>query len=499
MWNQLRNGRGVMSICRVSHLIILFITWVILNQDGLFAEQKPNVVIVIADDQGYGDLGHTGNPIIKTPNIDALASESTSLTDYHVAPTCSPTRSALMTGHWTDRTGVWHTINGRSMLRANEVTLGQLLKDNGYTTGMFGKWHLGEWLPEHLPLARGFDHQYGHYGWGIDYNSHLIPHNAPQPFCVFDWHRDQQPVLEVGYSTDLIADEAIRLMKIHGAQDAPFFHYVAFNAIHGPLEEIPRHRDVFDKRNAAIKCLDDAVGRIVETVDDLGISEKTLVFFTNDNGGLTEEVNRPWRGTKNTTFEGGIRVPCVLRWPGFIEQGSVCNELIHVTDIFPTLVTIGGGSLEQTYPLDGSDMSPVIFDGKKSSRTEILIEATGSVRLPSIRSGRWKLVGDALFDLERDPGERRDVSEMNLEIVIKLRNRMLTLSAERPPLGELSEVMNPALPYVYGQAEDNSVSEKIRHHVEHARRSQQQIWEAGKYPWPAPPRNGQITYEGDGR
>ena len=127
---------------------------------------QPNIVIVIADDQGYGDLGHTGNPIIQTPNIDALAAESTSLTDYHVAPTCSPTRAALMTGHWTDRTGVWHTINGRSMLRANEVTLGQLLKDNGYSTGMFGKWHLGDNFP-YRPEDRGFDEVYRHGGGGV--------------------------------------------------------------------------------------------------------------------------------------------------------------------------------------------------------------------------------------------------------------------------------------------------------------------------------------------
>ena len=504
--------------------VVVFPVWVYAEANNLVGESHPNIILILADDLGWADPGFHGGDKKLTPNIDQLAQQGMRLSQFCMTPVCATSRSALLTGRYPFRQWMdWRSedfgkpdylallniplatlsdgtptrrIHG---LSPNERTLGNALQEAGYTTAMIGKWHLGEWLPEHLPLARGFDHQYGHYGWGIDYNSHLIPHNAPQPFCVFDWHRDQQPVLEVGYSTDLIADETIRLMKIHGAQDAPFFHYVAFNAIHGPLEEIPRHRDVFDKRNAAIKCLDDAVGRIVETVDDLGISEKTLVFFTNDNGGLTEEVNRPWRGTKNTTFEGGIRVPCVLRWPGFIEQGSVCNELIHVTDIFPTLVTIGGGSLEQTHPLDGSDMSPVILDGKKSSRTEILIEATGSVRLPSFRSGRWKLIGDALFDLERDPGERHDVSEMNPEIVIKLRNRMLALSAERPPLGELSKVMNPALPYVYGQAEDNSVSEKIRHHVEHARRSQQQIWEAGKYPWPAPPRNGQITYEGDGR
>jgi hypothetical protein len=144
-------------------------------------------------------------------------------------------------------------------------------------------------------------------------------------------------------------------------------------------------------------------------------------------------------------------------------------------------------------------MSTVIFEGKKSPRTEILIEATGSVRLPSIRSGQWKLVGDALFNLQADPSEQDDISELHSEIVIELRKRILTLSAERPPLGDLSHVMDPALPFVYGQLENASVPEEIRSHVEKARRDQQQIWEAGAYPWPPPPQNGQITYEGDGR
>ena len=278
-----------------------------------------------------------------------------------------------------------------------------------------------------------------------------------------------------------------------------FFHYVAFNAIHGPLEEIPRHRDVFDKRGAAIRCLDEAVGRILQSIERLGIAENTLVIFTNDNGGLTEEVNRPWRGTKNTTFEGGIRVPCVFRWPGVITPASVCKELMHVTDLFPTLVSIGGGSTNQALQLDGHNMSTVIFEGEKSPRTEILIEATGSVRLPSIRSGQWKLVGDALFNLQADPGEQDDISELHPEIVIELRKRILTLSAERPPLGDLSHVMDPALPFVYGQLENASVPEEIRSHVEKARREQQQVWEAGTYPWPPPPHNGRITYEGDGR
>ena len=485
---------------------------------------RPNIVLILADDLGWADPGFHGGDVRLTPMIDQLAREGMQLDQFCMTPVCATSRSALLTGRYPFRQWMdWRSedfgkpdylallniplarladgtptrrIHG---LNPRERTLADALHETGYTTAMIGKWHLGEWLPEHLPLARGFDHQYGHYGWGIDYNSYLIPHNAPQPFCVFDWHRDQQPVFEKGYSTDLIADEAIRLMTIHAEGREPFFHYVAFNAIHGPLEEIPRHRDVFDKRGAAIRCLDEAVGRIVHSIEHLGIAENTLVIFTNDNGGLTEEVNRPWRGTKNTTFEGGIRVPCVFRWPGVITPASVCKELMHVTDVFPTLVSIGGGSTNQALPLDGHDMSTVIFEGKKSPRTEILIEATGSVRLPSVRSGQWKLVGDALFNLEADPSEQDDVSELHPEIVIELRERILTLSAERPPLGDLSHVMDPALPFVYGQLENASVPEEIRSHVEKARRNQQQIWEAGTYPWPPPPQNGQITYEGDGR
>ena len=172
---------------------------------------------------------------------------------------------------------------------------------------------------------------------------------------------------------------------------------------------------------------------------------------------------------------------------------------MHVTDLFSTLVSIGGGSTKQALPLDGHDMSSVIFEGKKSQRTEMLIEATGSVRLPSMRSGQWKLVGEALFNLQTDPYEHDDVSELHPEIVIELRERILALSAERPPLGDLSHVMDPALPFVYGQLENASTPEEIRSHVEKARREQQQVWEAGTYPWPPPPQDGQITYEGDGR
>lgn len=485
--------------------------------------RPPNIVFIMADDLGWADVSFNGGEPALTPSIAKLAEEGMQLTQFCMTPVCATTRAALLTGRYPFRQWMdWRSEDfgkpdylalldiplarlpdGTPTRRIHgldpaERTLADALKEAGYTTAMIGKWHLGEWLDAHLPMARGFDSQYGHYGWGIDYNSYLIPHNAPSPLCVYDWHRNQQPVLEQGYATDLIGNEAVRLIMDHAAAEQPFFHYVAFNAIHGPLEEIPRHCDQFTKRDAAIKCLDEAVGRIVAAVDQMGIADNTILIFTNDNGGLTEKVNRPWRGTKNTTYEGGIRVPFVIRWPGRIAAGETRDALMHVTDIFPTLARLAGATVVQDRPLDGHDMTPVIFGNEASPRKEILIEATGSVRLPSIRWNNFKLVGSELFDLDADPGETTDIAEQHPAIVTQLRSRILELSAQRPPLATFDQLMDPASPYVYGQAEYESTSPLLRNYVERARAAQPAI-PAGTYPWPPPPKDGVITYTGDGR
>jgi arylsulfatase A-like enzyme len=484
---------------------------------------RPNIVLIMTDDLGWADPGFNGGDASLTPNIDRLAREGLRLTQFCMTPVCATTRAALLTGRYPFRTWMdWrsedfgkpdylalqgmklaHLPDGTPARRIHgldprERTLADALRQAGYTTAILGKWHLGEWLPEHLPMARGFDRQYGHYGWGIDYTTFTIPHNAPAIFCVYDWHRDQRPLMEQGYATDLIANEEVRLLA-ECAGDKPFFHYVAFNAIHGPLEEIPRYRDRLDKRQAALKCLDEAVGRIVAAIDQFGLAENTLVIFTNDNGGLTEEVNRPWRGTKNTTYEGGIRVPFVLRWPGRIARGSTNDALMHVTDLYPTLVTLAGGSLEQELPLDGFDMAPVILAGQGSPRREILIEATGSVRLPTIRRDDYKLVGKELYDLAADPGEKTDIAAAHPDVVRELASRVAQLSAQRPPLGDLDTLMDPALPYMYGRDENSAVPDWIKSHVDALRKMQPQSYPPGETPWPQAPKGGKITYAGDGR
>lgn len=315
---------------------------------------------------------------------------------------------------------------------------------------------------------------------------------------MYDWHRNQQPLFEQGYSTDLIANEAVRLLAAQ-PKGKPFFHYIAFNAIHGPLEEIPRHRDTLDKRSAALKCLDEAVGRILGTLDQQGLADNTLVIFSNDNGGLTEEVNRPWRGTKNTTWEGGIRVPCILRWPGKLKPDAANDALIHVTDLFPTLITLAGGSLKQELPIDGADMNEVIFQNKPSPRTEIVIEVAGSVRLPTLRQGDFKLVGKELYNLASDPGEKTDIAAQHPQVVAKMQARLNQIAAERPPLGELPVLMDPALPWIYGRDENASAPGWIKAHVEAVRATQPQTREPGTTPWPKAPKDGKVIYTGDGR
>ncbi|MDP1589716.1 MAG: sulfatase-like hydrolase/transferase, partial [Prosthecobacter sp.] len=335
-------------------------------------------------------------------------------------------------------------------------------------------------------------------GWGIDYNNYCIPHNAPAIFAVYDWHRDQKPLLEQGYATDLIANEAVRLLAAQ-PKDKPFFHYIAFNAIHGPLEEIPRHRDKLDKRSAALKCLDEAAGRILAAIEMNGLADNTLVIFANDNGGLTEEVNRPWRGTKNTTWEGGIRVPCVLRWPGKIKPGAVNDAFISIMDLMPTLVTLVGGSLTQDLPLDGMDMSAVLLEDKPGPRTELFIEATGSVRLPTLRQGDFKLVGKELFNLATDPAEKTDIAAQHSDIIARMTARIAELSAQRPPLGDLPLLMDPALPWIYGREENTAVPDWIKAHVQAVRATQPQSYPPGQTPWPQAPKGGKIIYTGDGR
>lgn len=487
------------------------------------AGSRPNIVFMLSDDMGWAEPGFNGGNSLLTPHLDRLATESLSLTQFYVHSVCAPTRAAFLTGRYAFRTwsdwrsedfgkpsylaklGLTLAINERGeetrrihALDTNERTVAEALRDAGYFTAITGKWHCGEWLPEHLPMGQGFLHQYGHYAWGIDYNNYSIPHNAPARFAVYDWHRNQQPIQEQGYTTDLIANEAIRLIAEQTAEK-PFFIYVPFNAVHGPIEEVPRYTDKFIPREAALKILDDAIGRIVATVDQHGFGENTLVIFANDNGGLTEDLNRPWKGTKNTTYEGGVRVPCLMRWPGKIEPGTTNHAMMHVVDLFPTFVHLAGAETQQERPLDGLNMASTIFAGQVSPRREIVFEVSGSVRLPTLRAGKYKLMGDMLYDIEQDPSETTDIAAQHPNLVTRMKNRLNDFSQQRPPLGEKTILMDPPLPYVYGQQENEQVPRWIVEHIKAIRAGQPQTWAPGETPWPQAPQGDKILYKGDGR
>lgn len=523
--------RATKTAC-FSLLLIIFLGFIACSPETknepeqIRTQSQPNIVFIFTDDMGWNEVGFNNESKKHTPHIDKLREGGMSLTQFYVHAVCAPSRAAFLTGRYPFRTWTdWRSedfgkpsylemlglkvkkneqgeeTRAIHALATEERTVAEALKEQGYFTAIAGKWGVGEWLPEHLPLGQGFDHQYGHYAWGIDYTNYTIPHNAPARYAVYDWHRNQEPLLEQGYATDLIANEVVNLLSTHKKDhtDKPFFYYVPFNGIHGPLEEIPRYVEKYGKRYAALKCLDDAVGRIVGAIDQYGFGDNTLIVFANDNGAIRDSMNAPYRGTKNTNYEGGVRVPAVFHWPEKLQAGTSNDALMHVTDLYSTFVKIGGGSLAQERPLDGMDMTEVIFEGKESPRDEIIFEVSNSVRFPAIRQGKYKLIGKELYNILEDPSEQHDIARQHPDIVEKLRKRVEEVGKERPPMPDMNLLMTPALPWVYGQQEDLHAPEWVKAHVRKIRAGQPKVWAAGTTPWPQAPKDGKIIYKGDGR
>jgi len=406
--------------------------------------RKPNIVILLADDLGYKDLGYCGG-WIQTPHIDKLAAAGTQLDQFYAQPVCSPTRSSLMTGRYPMRYGLQAGVVrpwSQHGLPFEERTLAEALKEAGYTTAICGKWHLGHLDHRYLPTARGFDHQYGHYNGAIDYFTHIRD-------GALDWNRDDKPLREQGYSTELIAAESVGLIEQHDFSQ-PLFLYVAFNAPHSPFQAPQSYLDLYKsvtvprKRAyaAMVACMDDAVERIVSAIDKRGVGRNTLIFFCSDNGGLDiVSDNGPWRGEKALLYEGGIRVPAFAVWPGVLEPGAVARGPLHMVDMFPTLLQLAGGRLESARggPLDGKDVWATISKGQPSPREEILLNVTPFNG--AIRRGDWKLIQNGhleanytgpipaeptfeLFNLADDPSEKNDLSGKNPQKLEELKTRL---------------------------------------------------------------------------
>jgi len=434
----------------------------------------PHILLIIADDLGWKDLGYHGSEI-HTPHLDRLARAGARLGQFYVQPVCSPTRSALMTGRYPIRQGLqvgvirpWADYG----LPLEERTLAQALEEVGYRTAILGKWHLGCHDRAYLPRQRGFDHQYGHYLGAIDYFTH-------ERMGGLDWHRNGKALREEGYTTSLLARGAIRLIQGHDPSQ-PLFLYVPFNAVHTPLQAPQEYIDRYthlkqpkrQKYAAMTTCMDDAIGCIVRALADRGMRDNTLILFSSDNGGPARSGanNGPLRGAKGTLYEGGIRVPAFVVWPGKVKPSSAINAPLHIVDWYPTLLKIAGASLEQPLPLDGRDAWPTITQGKPSPHTEILHnhEPTRA----AIRRGNFKLIVHApeprrrswtddpapkleLFDLAMDPYEQNNLAETRAKEAKELLERLKRYAEQaEPPKGGRAGRKPPPdykIPEVWGE------------------------------------------------
>ena len=400
-----------------------------------FDKKQPNVVIVITDDQGYGDLGCTGNPVIKTPHLDRLANESVWLTDYHVAPTCSPTRAALMSGHWTNRTGAWHTIMGRSMLREDEGTLGQFFKDAGYQTGMFGKWHLGDNFP-YRPEDRGFEEVYRHGGGGVG----QTPDVWDNSYFDGGYFHNGKIIPAKGFCTDVFFEQANQYITKCAQQNKPFLAYISTNAPHGPLHCPQKYMDMYKElpdRTAAflgmISNIDDNIGKTRALLKELGVYEDTIFIFTTDNGtAFGQEVyNAGMRGRKGSEYDGGHRVPFFLHWPkGGMKELKKIETICHAVDIAPTLLDLIEAARPDDYKFDGVSLRKILeSDDTIDWPDRMLVTDSQRVRDPikwkqsAVMSQSWRLVnGKELYHIDSDPGQEKDVSANHPDRVKKMRD-----------------------------------------------------------------------------
>lgn len=417
------------------------------------AAEKPNIIHIVADDLGWKDVGFNGATDIKTPNIDALAKGGAKFTQFYVQPMCTPTRAALMTGRYPFRYGLQTIVIPTAAgygLDTSEYLMPQCLHDAGYKTAIIGKWHLGHADRKYWPKQRGFDYQYGAMIGELDYFTH-------DEHGVLDWFRDNKPVHEKGYTTNLLGDDAVKYIN---AQDAkkPFYLYLTFNAPHtpyqAPQEYIDRYKNIEDKTRriyaGMVTCLDDNIGKVVAALDKKGLRENTLILFHSDNGGTTDKMfagqmadmskvtlpcdNGPLRSGKGSLFDGGTLVCAFANWPGHIKPQEVTG-LIHAVDIYPTFAKLAGASTEKSKPLDGMNVWDTIAENQQSPRTEIIYNVEPF--RGAVRQGDWKLIWRTLiptsvdlYNLADDPYEKKNVAAEHPDKVAEMQKRLETVGKE---------------------------------------------------------------------
>lgn len=448
---------------RLPQLLTLFCCVTVLTDVAcgqVSGSTKPNVVLILTDDQGYGDLGCHGNPNLKTPHLDRLASESVELTQFYVCPNCSPTRACLLTGRYNYRTGVTEVVRGRHMMHADETTIAERLNEDGYRTGIFGKWHLGSNYPMR-PTDQGFDEALVHKGGGIGQAA------GPPGNTYFDpilEHNNESKKFE-GYCDDIFTDAAIEF--IQHSRDRPFFVYLASNLPHFPLQISDEYADPYRKlglheHNARvygmIANIDDNVGRLLDKLEDLELEKNTIVIFLSDNGPRTRRTKNDrypgryvagLRGTKTSVYENGIRVPCFIRWPNHLRSGRKVDTIAAHIDLFPTLLDACGVSKPENATIDGRSLMPLLRGDQAvwPGRNVFFQWHSGEVPYKyvhfAVRSPRYKLVAPMdnphgvtapptrdeldrvlsdleLYDIRNDASEINNVADRHPDIVARL-------------------------------------------------------------------------------
>jgi arylsulfatase A-like enzyme len=423
----------------MKHLAVLcpFVAAVVCSPAAAIPQppSRPNIVVILADDQGWGDLSVNGNANLATPNLDSLAKSGAIFDRFYVCPVCSPTRAEFLTGRYHPRGGVHDVSTGGERLNVDEQTIGDTFKAAGYATGAFGKWHNGTQWPYH-PKARGFDEYYGFTSghWG-SYFDPPLDHNG-------------QPVQGQGYITDDLTDHALAFIEQN--QQRPFFCYVPYNTPHSPMQvpdrfyrkfagadlklrsRNPKQEDLEFTRAALAMCeaIDWNVGRLLRRLDDLKLAERTIVIYFSDNGPNSWRWNGGMKGRKGSTDEGGVRAPFLIRWPGRIPAGTRVAQIAGAIDLLPTLADLAGIPVAGKKPLDGLSLKPLLTGTAKDWPERMIFSHWGGK--VSVRTQKYRLdSAGQLFDLESDPGQDRDLPQP--EIAARLAKAVEAWSQELLP------------------------------------------------------------------
>jgi arylsulfatase A-like enzyme len=408
------------------------------NRINNTVEKTPNILLIVTDDQAYGDLSHTGNSLLETPTLDQLAQSGVFANHFYVSPVCAPTRASLLTGRYHQKTGVSGVTRGREDMQLDEETMADIFKSFGYRTGIFGKWHNGAHYPYH-PLGRGFDEFVGFTSghWSNYFNTKIEKNGA-------DFQTE-------GYLTDVLTNEAIKFIEDCSSAEKAFFCYLPYQTPHTPLQVPDRYFNKYKQKgvddfNACIygmcENIDDNVQRLLEKLDQLEEKENTIVIFLSDNGPLNNRFNNGLKGRKGMLDEGGVRVPFILNWPKINDHGKEIEASLAHIDLLPTILELIGKDYEFKNKIDGESFAKLITSNSEMKKRKIFGEWSGKSR---VLSDPYLMVGEALYDIRKDPNQEVNIREQNREIYQQLKDDYQKWYGEL----QLNQIENKAIPIGY--------------------------------------------------